>query len=83
MGAAFEMSFKEAQEIIMSMKGYIDHEIQKCMEEEDKYLLIVRWEALNDHVDGFRKHKDYAKWKSLLHHFYDPFPQVEHYERIY
>mgnify|MGYP001166150424 CR=1 FL=1 len=23
--------------------------------------------------------KEYQQWKALLHHFYDPFPTVEHY----
>lgn len=24
----------------------------------------------------------YQDWKRLLHHFYDPFPVVEHFERV-
>ena len=28
---------------------------------------------------GFRKSDRYLPWRSLLHHFYDPFPVVEHY----
>jgi hypothetical protein len=31
---------------------------------------------------GFRQSPDYQKWRFLLHHFYDPFPIVEHYEII-
>jgi heme-degrading monooxygenase HmoA len=65
------------------MKGYIQHELQKCMEEENKYLLIVRWKSLEDHTIGFRQSKEYKEWKSRLHHFYDPFPAVEHYKRIF
>ncbi|MES2850987.1 MAG: antibiotic biosynthesis monooxygenase [Bacteroidota bacterium] len=80
---SFEVAFGEAQEIISSMQGYIEHELQKCIEAEDKYLLIVRWQALEDHTEGFRKSAAYNDWKKLLHHFYDPFPVVEHYKRIY
>ncbi|MBI1782482.1 MAG: antibiotic biosynthesis monooxygenase [Sphingobacteriales bacterium] len=79
----FEKAFGEAQEIISSMKGYIEHELQKCMEEENKYLLLVRWETIEDHTEGFRKHERYKEWKNLLHHFYHPFPVVEHYKTIY
>jgi heme-degrading monooxygenase HmoA len=80
---AFEAAFADAQKIISSMKGYIRHELQKCMEEEDKYLLVVHWESLEDHTIGFRQSREYKEWKSRLHHFYDPFPAVEHYKRIF
>ncbi|MEQ2529439.1 antibiotic biosynthesis monooxygenase [Bacillaceae bacterium CLA-AA-H227] len=78
----FEESFRKASTIIASMKGYISHELQKCMEVEGKYLLLVQWERLEDHTVGFRQSPEYLRWKALLHHFYEPFPTVEHFERI-
>ena len=78
----FEASFKSASQIISSMKGYINHELQKCMEVEGKYVLLVRWETLADHTEGFRQSVEYQEWKRLLHHFYDPFPTVEHYTQV-
>jgi len=78
----FEPRFVEASKIISSMKGYISHELQKCMETENRYILLVKWETLEDHTVGFRKSEEYQDWKALLHHFYDPFPVVEHYESI-
>src|SRR3982750_2827231 len=78
----FEKAFNKAQAIISSMNGYIKHELLKCMEEADKYLLIVRWQNLEDHTEGFRKSDDYNEWKNLLHHFYEPFPNVEHYKSL-
>jgi heme-degrading monooxygenase HmoA len=64
------------------MKGYINHEIQKCMEDKNKYILFVRWNTLEDHTVGFRESEEYQEWKKLLHHFYEPFPTVEHYKGI-
>lgn len=78
----FEQAFSKAQTIISLMKGYIEHELQKCVEEDNKYILIVRWETIEDHTEGFRKHERYKEWKELLHHFYEPFPIVEHYKKI-
>jgi heme-degrading monooxygenase HmoA len=80
--ALFETAFNQAQLIISSMKGYIKHELLKCLEEEDKYLLVVEWQTTEDHTEGFRKSKEYMQWKNLLHHFYEPFPVVEHYYNI-
>lgn len=40
---------------------------------------MVNWETVEDHNIGFRESKKYQEWKSSLHHFYEPFPTVEHY----
>jgi len=77
---AFEVNFQKAERIISSMKGYISHELKKCIEQDHKYILLVNWETVEDHEIGFRKSKEYQEWKSLLHHFYEPFPTVEHYK---
>jgi heme-degrading monooxygenase HmoA len=80
--AAFESAFREAQSIISSMPGYLSHELQRCVEREGQYLLLVRWETLEDHEVGFRESPQYQQWRKLLHHFYDPFPTVLHYEEV-
>ncbi len=77
---AFETSFQKAESIISSMQGYISHELKKCIEQDDKYILLVNWETIEDHEIGFRKSEQYQEWKTLLHHFYEPFPTVEHYK---
>ena len=79
----FEKSFLKAQKIISSMPGYSSHQLQKCIEKESRYILLVNWEKLEDHTIGFRESDQYQEWRTLLHHFYDPFPEVEHYTSIY
>lgn len=76
----FEKAFDQAKSIIQAQKGFIDLQLKKCIEAEDKYLLLVNWETIEDHTIGFRTSLAYQDWKILLHHFYDPFPVVEHYQ---
>jgi heme-degrading monooxygenase HmoA len=78
----FEQVFKKASVIISSMSGYISHDLQRCLEVQGKYILLVKWEKLEDHTIGFRQSPEYQKWKQLLHHFYKPFPIVEHFESV-
>jgi heme-degrading monooxygenase HmoA len=78
----FEAAFREAERIIAASPGYLSHELRRCLEKPNRYLLLVRWRALSDHTEGFRKSAPYQEWKRLLHHFYDPFPTVEHYEPV-
>jgi heme-degrading monooxygenase HmoA len=78
----FETDFAIAGQFISSVKGYIEHSLRKCLEQNNKYILLVDWEKLDDHTIGFRQSSQYLEWKKLLHHYYDPFPVVEHYETI-
>lgn len=80
--AEFERAFATAQTIIAAQAGYIEHELQRCIEVPHRYVLLVRWETLEAHTQGFRGGPDYARWKALLHHFYEPFPSVEHYTPV-
>ena len=80
---AFEQAFEQAQTIIVSMPGYRSHQLQRCLEAKNKYVLLVQWRTLEDHTIGFRQSPQYQEWKQLLHHFYEPFPIVEHYEQVF
>ena len=75
----FELAFERASPLIASMGGYLGHSLRCCMERSSRYLLLVRWKTLEDHTRGFRSSSEYQEWKRLLHHFYDPFPTVEHF----
>lgn len=78
----FEASFKQAATLISSINGYLSHELHKCIEVKGKYLLLVRRETLEAHTVTFRSSPKYQQWKQLLHHYYEPFPTVEHFEEI-
>jgi heme-degrading monooxygenase HmoA len=78
----FEAAMHEAQRIIASMPGYLSHEVLRCIEKRSDYLLLVRWQTLADHEVGFRTSAPYQEWRKLLHHFYDPFPTVLHFEGL-
>ena len=79
----FESDFVKASHYIASTEGYLDHRLEKCLEVENKYLLLVHWNTLEDHTVGFRSSEAYLGWKKILHHYYEPFPIVEHFETIF
>ncbi|MEH6656939.1 antibiotic biosynthesis monooxygenase [Leeuwenhoekiella marinoflava] len=78
----FETDFKKAEKYISAIKGYLNHTLSKCLEQPNQYALLVNWETLESHTTSFRQSAEYLEWKSLLHHYYDPFPTVEHYVTI-
>ena len=80
--AEFERAFRQAYPLISEQVGFVSLELQRCVETPTRYLLLVHWQTLDDHVKGFRHSPEYQRWKALLHHFYDPFPLVEHFEPV-
>ena len=78
----FEAAFADATSIISSMPGFVNLTLSRGIEQPDVYLLLVEWERLEDHTEGFRKSDRYQEWKTLLHHFYEPFPVVSHFDQI-
>jgi len=74
--AEFEDAFRQARRLIASMSGYRSHQLRRSIEALPP---AGGWDRLEDHTHGFRGSPQYQEWKRLLHHFYDPFPVVEHY----
>lgn len=79
---AFVAAFEEAKRIIASIPGFIDLSVSRGIESPGVFLLLVRWETLEDHTVGFRQSPQYQEWKARLHHFYEPFPVVEHFAPV-
>lgn len=80
--ADFERAFRQATAIISAMNGHVSHELRRCIETPNRYILLVQWQTLEDHTVGFRGSLEYQEWRRLLHHFYDPFPVVEHFRPV-
>jgi heme-degrading monooxygenase HmoA len=76
----FEVAMSRARPLIAATPGFGGLHVHRCIETPNRYLLLVEWQTLEDHTVGFRQSERYRQWRDLLHHFYDPFPAVEHYE---
>lgn len=79
----FEKAFTKAQEILTKSAGYKSHQFQKCIEKENRYILIVEWASLDDHVNGFQKSASYEEYRSMLKPYYQPGATMEHYKIVH
>ncbi len=80
--AEFLDAMETAKRIIAASPGFVSLRVEHCVERPSRFLLLVEWERLEDHVEGFRGSEAYQGWRAALHHFYDPFPVVEHFEPV-
>ena len=81
---AFLADFRRARPLIAAQPGFLALRLLPCLDGDrgSRFLLQVEWERLEDHTEGFRGSPAYQEWRQLLHHFYDPFPVVEHYDTV-
>jgi heme-degrading monooxygenase HmoA len=80
--AEFEAAMFEAKPLIAASPGFLGIEVRRAMEQPGLYLLLVQWESIAHHRDGFRNSDRYRKWPGLLHRFYDPMPRVDYFGEI-
>jgi heme-degrading monooxygenase HmoA len=78
----FVEAMEKAKAIIAASPGFVSLRVERCVERPSCFLLLVEWGCLEDHTEGFRGSAAYQDWRAALHHFYDPFPLVEHYEAV-
>jgi heme-degrading monooxygenase HmoA len=78
----FLAAMEGAKSIIAASPGFRWLRVERGIEHPSQFLLLVEWDALADHTEGFRGSAAYEEWRAALHHFYDPFPVVEHFEPI-
>jgi heme-degrading monooxygenase HmoA len=78
----FMAAMEGAKTLIAASPGFVGLRVERCVERPSCFLLLVEWEHLEAHTEGFRESPAYGKWRAALHHFYDPFPVVEHFEMV-
>jgi heme-degrading monooxygenase HmoA len=76
---AFEVAMQQAVPLISATDGFRGIEVLPCIEKPGRYLLLVKWTDVDAHEIRFRESERYQQWKALLHGFYMPFPNVQHY----
>jgi heme-degrading monooxygenase HmoA len=78
----FLSALEVAKTFISRSPGFGGLRVERCLENPSTFLLLVEWESLEAHTQGFRGSAAYEEWRRLLHHFYEPFPVVEHFEPV-
>lgn len=80
--AEFEQSLEKAQAVISQSKGYLGHDFKKCVEQQNRYVLLIRWESLEAHTIGFRESELFKEWRGWIGPFFENPPVVLHYEDL-
>ena len=79
---AFEAALEQAKLVIAQATGFINITVQKCVEQNNRYILLIHWQTLEDHTVGFRESALFMQWRALIGPFFETPPFVQHYHII-
>ena len=76
--ASFERAVAEATPLFQAAPGCRGMELHRVIETPSRYILMVRWDTLEDHTIRFRSSEAFQQWRALAGpHFAGP-PEVLH-----
>ena len=75
----FEAAMEQAKEVISQSAGFRSFRLQQGIEHPSSYLLLVEWDSVEDHMQGFRESQLFVRWRELIGPYFASAPEVEHY----
>ena len=82
-GTEFEAAFGQAlEEILPKAQGFIRGQVCPGVERPDVYVIMIEWETVEDHTEGFEKSDLYKEFLGLIGRFVAGKPVVEHWRSL-
>lgn len=69
-------------QVITKAKGYVRHSVQKGIETQERYVLMIEWETLENHTVDFRESAAFQDWRAIVGPFFAAPPNVEHFSLL-
>ena len=81
--AEFDVAIeKGVREAISGAVGFRSFKIQKGIENPQRYVLMIEWETLDNHIVDFRNSPAFAKWREIVSPYFASPPAVEHFQLL-
>ena len=75
----FEAACRLAARVLEASPHCVDYELARCHEEPYRYVLRIRWDSLDGHLDGFRADPGFAEFRAHVAAYLDAVEEIEHY----
>lgn len=80
---AFDAAIRRGVEgIIARAQGFRGYKVNRGVESPDRYLLMIFWDTLENHVVDFRNSAAFAEWRAVIGPYLAGSPQVEHFTLV-
>lgn len=80
---AFAQGIQRAIAAVAHGAGCHSIAAHRCIEDPARFMLIVEWDSLEAHTEGFRKSPLFAEYRSHISGLFLDAPAVHHYEVLH
>lgn len=80
--AAFEQDFRKVVQILKNAKGFLGAELKRSIEQENRFLVAIAWNSVEEHTEEFKKTAAFEQMKAILLPHYLETPNIQHYKKI-
>ena len=81
-GDAFAAAVEKALPLFRGSKGCHGVRLTRSLEHPYRFRLLVEWETVEDHMEGFRHSPQFNDWRALVSPYFANSPRVEHLETL-
>lgn len=78
--ASFEQAYTSAGKYLQSSPYCLGYKVVHGKEEPNRYIVIIHWTSMDEHLNGFRKSADFMPFFNLVKPFFNSIEEMKHYE---
>ena len=67
---------------IAPAQGFQGYKVNRSQETPGRYVLMIYWATLEDHMVGFRQSPAFTEWRGIVGPYFLQPPVVEHFELV-
>ena len=79
----FEKAIQHGVEtVIAHAKGFHGYKVNRSIESPSRYILMIYWDTLENHMVDFRESPAFAQWRAIVGQYFVQPPVVEHLKLV-
>lgn len=79
-GAAFLQAYRDAGVFLDRSPDCLGYDVLHGIEEPDRFIVVIRWQSVERHLEGFRKSSDFPGFFAAVKPFFAAIEEMKHYE---
>ena len=77
---AFERAYTHAESILQNSPHCLGYRLLRGHEKPENWILIIEWDSVEGHEQGFRQEPGFRKFFELVKPFFQQIQEMKHYD---
>lgn len=76
----FLAAYRQGRGLLLEVDGCHSVRMTRGVESPSTFVMIVEWDSVETHVEGFRNTDRWVRWRDLIAPHFDRPPFIEHFD---